>query len=291
MDKWSELRTALYVAEHGTVSAAASALGYHRATVNRHIDALESEIGARIFLRHAQGYSVTDIGEDVLRVAATTRNLTDELMDRLRRETDGIEGEIRVTLLAPFAGLIMNAIDAFTTSHPKCRVLIDAREEIVRLEHGQAHVAIRAGRKPDHPDYVVQSLGHAKLNLYAHESYLARFGHPKSVNDLAGHRFIVPREQDRRLPFWQWIEAHVQPDMITMVSDDIWVSVEAICRGVGIGFLADHEAQTRANLHLVLPRSRAWSVRLWLTTHVDLHRTPKVKAMAKCIRETIERGQ
>ena len=41
MDKWAELRTAYQVAKLGTVSAAATALGFHRATVNRHIDVPE----------------------------------------------------------------------------------------------------------------------------------------------------------------------------------------------------------------------------------------------------------
>ena len=43
MEKWAELRTAYQVAKLGTVSAAATALGFHRATVNRHIDVLEEE--------------------------------------------------------------------------------------------------------------------------------------------------------------------------------------------------------------------------------------------------------
>ena len=55
MDKWTELRTAYQVAKLGTVSAAAERLGFHRATVNRHIDILEAELGARIFIRHARG--------------------------------------------------------------------------------------------------------------------------------------------------------------------------------------------------------------------------------------------
>ena len=71
MDKWAELRTAYQVAKLGTVSAAADALGFHRATVNRHIDVLEAEIGARIFIRHARGYALTELGEDVLRVATS----------------------------------------------------------------------------------------------------------------------------------------------------------------------------------------------------------------------------
>ncbi len=285
MEKWSELRTVLNVAKLGTVSAAAAALGYHRATVNRHIDALEAEIGARIFLRHAQGYTLTEAGKEVLRVAETTQNLTKELVGRVRSKTAEIEGEIRLTLIAPYAGLIMGAVDAFTTRHPDCRVMIDANEEMVRLEYGEAHVGIRAGRKPTHPDYVVQSLGRAKLKLYAHESYRQRYGLPETTADLKDHRFVLPRDNNRRLPFWPWIEEHVRPEMIAMMSNDVWVSIEAISRGVGIGFLAEHEAQTRHNLHPILTPNRSWFVRLWLTSHMDLHRTEKVQAMLKCIKE------
>ena len=79
MDKWAELRTAYQVAKLGTVSAAATALGFHRATVNRHIDVLEEEMGARIFIRHARGYTLTELGEDVLRVAQKTEELIEDL--------------------------------------------------------------------------------------------------------------------------------------------------------------------------------------------------------------------
>ena len=40
-----EIRTAYFIAKLGTVSAAADALGVHRATVMRRIDLLEAELG------------------------------------------------------------------------------------------------------------------------------------------------------------------------------------------------------------------------------------------------------
>ena len=188
----------LYVAELGTVSGAATALGHHRATVNRHIDALEAELGAKVFLRHAQGYSLTEIGEEVLRVAQTTQGLMDGLTGRVRAKSAEVDGEIKLTLLAPFVGLILAPIDAFKTRHPNCLVSIDTTEDLVRLEHGDAQVAIRAGAKPDHPDYVTQSLGQVSLRLYAHDTYRARFGVPKRGDNMTGHRYVAPHAADRR---------------------------------------------------------------------------------------------
>lgn len=197
MDKWAELRTAYQVAKLGTVSGAAEALGYHRATVNRHIDVLEAEIGARIFIRHARGYALTEVGEDVLRVAEKTESLIDDLAGRVQGGKAQIDGEIKLTILAPFAGILMPAVTAFRTENPQCTVVIDATEDLAKLEYGEAHIAVRAGAKPDHPDYVVRHFGNVGFNLYAHESYVNEHGLPSGIDDLAKHKFVVPLVQSK----------------------------------------------------------------------------------------------
>ncbi len=279
MDKWAELRTAYQVARLGTVSAAADMLGFHRATVNRHIDLLEAELGGRIFIRHARGYALTELGEDVLRVAQKTEELTDDLAGRVAGAKAAIAGEIKLTILAPFAGLLMGAIADFRASNPICQVHIDASEDLARLEYGEAHIALRAGAKPDHPDYVVSSFGRVGFNLYAHDSYVSRHGLPKDEGGLNGHQFVVPPTSDSRLPFGPWINDHILPEMIALSSRNIEVNFAAISAGIGMGFLGDHEAQAFTSLHRVLPPNKDWTVPLWLVTHVDLHRTEKVQEM------------
>ena len=66
MENWDEIRTAYQVARLGTVSGAAEVLGVHHATVIRHIDALEKRLGAKLFQRHARGYTPTEAGRDLL---------------------------------------------------------------------------------------------------------------------------------------------------------------------------------------------------------------------------------
>ncbi|SMY08421.1 LysR family transcriptional regulator [Flavimaricola marinus] len=284
MDKWTELRTAYQVAKLGTVSAAADVLGLHRATVNRHIDALEAAIGAKIFIRHARGYALTEIGEDVLRVAQKTEELIEDLAGRVQGGKTQIEGEIKLTVLAPFAVLLMDAIMQFRAENPQCRVDIDVGEDLARLEYGEAHIALRAGRKPEHPDYVVSGFGEVSFNLYAHERYIARHGMPAGQSDLAGHTFVIPEVPEGRLPFEPWIKDNVQPDRIALQSRDIGVAIEAISAGVGMGFVSDHEARVRGKFHAVLPPNPIWVVPGWVVTHVDLHRTEKVQAMLACIK-------
>lgn len=284
MDKWTELRTAYQVAKLGTVSAAAEALGLHRATINRHIDVLEAEMDTKIFIRHARGYALTDIGQDVLRVAQKTEELIDDLAGRVQGGKSQIEGEIKLTILAPFAGLLMGAISRFRKENPQCLVQVDVGEGLARLEYGEAHIALRAGSKPDHPDYVVNGFGSVGFNLYAHDSYIARCGLPAETDDFNGHTFVVPKVPHERMPFGSWIKDHVRPDMIALSSGDIGVSTEAVLAGIGIGFMAEAEARARGNLHAVLPPNSNWSIAGWIVTHVDLHRTEKVQAMLHCIK-------
>jgi DNA-binding transcriptional LysR family regulator len=284
MEKWTELRTASYVARLGTVSAAADALGFHRATVNRHIDLLEHELGAPIFIRHARGYTLTDLGQDTLRVAQKTESLIEDLAGRAAADKTHLEGEIKITTLAPFAPLLMNAIIAFRAQNPNCRVDIKASEDLARLEYGEAHIALRAGPKPAHPDYVVTEFARLQIGLYAHDDYLAQYGMPKSETQLVDHRFVAPTERTTGVPYGSWIDSNITPEMLALSSRDNTVNFEAICAGLGIGFLGEYEAAKCAQLRPVLTKDEKWAAQLWLVTHVDLHRTAKIQAMLTCIK-------
>ncbi|MCR9193310.1 MAG: LysR family transcriptional regulator [Hyphomonas sp.] len=279
MDKWAELRTAYQVAKLGTVSAAAEALGIHRATVNRHIDVLEEELGARVFIRHARGYTLTELGQDVLRVAQKTEELIDDLSGRVRGSKALIEGEIKLTILAPFSSLIMGAVAAFRAQNPHCRVSIDASEDLAKLEYGEAHIAVRAGPKPDHPDYVVQPFRRITFSLYAHDKYIERHGLPASEDDLEGHVFVGSSPKKARVPFARWMADHVLPEQLALDSANRWVNYEAVAGGIGLGFLGDHDTAHDSSFHRISSPNKAWSVALWLVTHVDLHRTEKVQSM------------
>ncbi len=283
MDKWTELRTAYQVARSGTVSAAADALGVHRATVNRHIDVLEAEIGAPVFIRHARGYTLTELGQDVLRVAQKTEQLIDDLAGRARGATAQIEGKIKLTTLAPFARLLMDAVSEFRVQNPNCLVEIDASEDLAKLEYGEAHVAVRAGPKPDHPDYVVRLFRHVHVNLYAHDRYIETHGMPMSDSDLEGHKFVGSLEPDARNPHQHWLQTHVKRGMISVSTRNTWVNLDAVNAGLGMGFLPTPFADELEELKPVLTQDPNWSVPFWLVTHVDLHRTDKVQAMLKCL--------
>ena len=113
MDRWDEMRTAYAVARLGTLSAAAAHLGIHRATVARHIDALEAALGGRLFQRHGRGYALTEAGEDLLRVARATADQFEQLAGRTQGRAMAVTGELVVTALDSVTPIVLQRCRRF----------------------------------------------------------------------------------------------------------------------------------------------------------------------------------
>ena len=278
MDSWDEVRTAWQVARLGTVSGAAEVLGVHHATVIRHIDALERRLGAKLFQRHSRGYTPTEAGRDLLSVADSAADQFGQLAGRIRGQGAEVAGELVVTSVTGMAALLVPTLASFQVRYPRVttRYLTDSR--VFRLEYGEAHVAIRAGSAPADPDNVVQPFGTLGAGLYASRGYAEAMGLPQGPEGFARHRFIGLEGENARAPYQRWLEQTVPPEAITFRATESAAIFEAVRAGAGMGFLPPHVATLYPDLIEVMPPRPEWTGSLWLVTHVDLHRTPKVQA-------------
>ncbi len=282
---WDEIRTAYHVARAGTVSGAADALGVHHATVIRHIDSLEDRLGVKLFQRHPRGYSSTEAGQDLLQVAQATDDQFAQLVSRIRGRGDEVSGELVVTSLAFVSPRLTPTLVRFQERYPDVIVRFLTGEEVLRLEYGEAHVALRAGAKPDNPDNVVQPFVPMNVTFYASQDYIDRMGRPASVDDLAGHRFVSLDNFSSRAPVMRWLVDRVPASNVIFRGTDNRVLRDAILEGVGIGALTCWEAERHPNLVQLFEPQPEWSAPLWLVTHVDLHRTTKVQAFLSFLKE------
>ncbi|MCR8724029.1 LysR family transcriptional regulator [Frigidibacter sp. ROC022] len=281
---WDEIRTAYQVARSGTVSGAAEALGVHHATVIRHIDALESRIGVKLFQRHARGYTPTEAGRDLMAVGQATDDQISQLVSRIRGRGAEVTGELVVTTVSGLSALLVPLIAKFQGQHPglTVRFLTDAR--VFRLEYGEAHVAIRAGSAPEEPDNVVQPLAVLHGHLCASPAYIERHGRPVN-GDFSGHRFIGHASERTAAPFYRWLSDTVPDSAVVFRASDSEAREEAVVAGLGLGFVAASTRDRYPELIEVMEPLDAWAVRLWLVTHVDLHRTTKVQAFLSFLKE------
>ncbi|TNC68798.1 LysR family transcriptional regulator [Rubellimicrobium roseum] len=286
MTSWDEIRTAFQVARLGTVSAAAEALGVHHATVIRHVDALESRLGAKLFQRHARGYTPTEAGRDLLRVAGEAEDRFAQLVGRIRDQSGGVAGEVVVTSLAWLSPWLAPVLAEFQAAHPTVLVRYLTETRLFRLEYGEAHVAVRAGvEPPSQPDNVVQQLLRVRFALMASPAYLARHGHPRTPEELARHHFVGLDDFDGRAPFNRWLLALAPRERVTFRVAQDGSQLDAVTAGAGIGFVSLLDRRQHPGLVEILPAREEWTTPLWLVTHVDLHRTPKVQAILALLKE------
>ncbi|OYU38749.1 MAG: LysR family transcriptional regulator [Pseudorhodobacter sp. PARRP1] len=284
MDNWDEIRTAFQVARMGTVSGAAEVMGVHHATVIRHIDSLEKRLGAKLFQRHARGYTPTESGRDLLSVAQTTEDQFGQLASRIKGQGETVAGELVVTSITGIAHLLAPVFATFQEAHPAVviRFLTDMR--LYRLDYGEAHVAIRAGATPQEPDNVALPLVKMQMGLYGAKSYVARHGMPANEAELLQHRFIGIDNPDNRAPFYRWLRERVSNDRLTFRVNEPAAAEVAVKAGMGLGFLRTHEARLDPDLVEVMAPIPEWDSPLWIVTHVDLHRTLKVQSFLSCLR-------
>lgn len=285
MDNWDEIRTAYQVARKGTVSGAAEVLGVHHATVIRHIDALEQRLGVKLFQRHARGYTATEAGTDLLQVAQATDDQFTQLVGRIRGRGEGVTGDLVVTSLAALSPVLTPVLTRFMVDNPGLAVRYLTGDRLFRLEYGEAHVAIRAGAIPEQPDNVVQPFMRQTMSLVAAQSYVDRHGLPQDEADLVNHWFVGLDNADSRAPFNRWLMSAVPPERVTFRTMDNMTLQDAVLAGAGIGFLPTWDRVRRQGLHDVLPPREEWAAPLWLVTHVDLHRTAKVQAFLRFLKD------
>jgi len=285
LKRWLELRTAYEVARHGKVSAAANALGVHRATVNRHIDALEGDIGAKLFLRHSRGYKLTEVGEEFLTVTSRADELLTDFLGRAGSIGREINGEVILTVPSAISGVLMSPIIRFQENNPKTRVSVVANDRYLKLEYGEAHIALRGGPAPEEADYVAQPFKGLRLGLYAHVDYVARRGTPSGVADFQNHAFVDNPDYFKPKRVNAWMAKHIPQDRIVLKTSNPETSQHAVMTGAAIGVLPEYLAQSRSDLVEIIAPRQNWTAPLWLVTHMDLHRTEKVQAMLNCIKD------
>lgn len=285
VDTWDEIRTAYHVARMGTVSGAAEVLGVHHATVIRHIDALEGRLGVKLFQRHARGYTATEAGLDLLQVAQATDDQFGQLVSRIKGRGGEVTGELVVTSLASISPMLTPVLVRFQNDHPGLIVRFITDDRVLRLEYGEAHVAIRAGARPDQPDNVVQPFGRLQVGLFGSKDYLARRGTPTDDAALGNHDFVGFDSDSARAPTAVWMRQTLPATANVFRCTENATMRDAVIAGAGMGFIPCCEARRHPVLVQVMPPRDDWAAPLWLVTHVDLHRTTKVQAFLTFLKD------
>ena len=254
---WDKIRVFYNVAEAGSFTRAGEDLGLSQSAVSRQISALERELKAPLFHRHARGLILTEQGDLLFRAARDMRMRLETTRARLVETSERPSGELKVTTTVGLGGLwLTQRIAEFLDTYPDVRIELLLTNEELDLAMREADVAIRL-RRPAQPDLIQRRLFTVHFHAYASTDYIKRFGEPKSLEDLDNHRILsFGGDQPSYLLEVHWLATAGrdmrEPRPYHFVINDITALRTAVLTGAGIAVLPDYAVSADSNLVQIL---------------------------------------
>jgi DNA-binding transcriptional LysR family regulator len=276
---WDELRTFLEVSRDGSLSGAARRLGLTQPTVGRHIDALEDALGVTLFTRSPRGLNPTAAAK-ALAPHSEAMAAAAAALARSASSAAAIDrGVVRVTASETMGAEALPAIFAgFRARNPGIAIELVVTNRNQDLARGDADIAVRMIR-PTQSGLVARRIGVTRIRLYAHRDYLARFGEPRSLADLANHCFIgFDRDNQTFRSAGALAKSLTREDFGFRCDSDL-AQLAALRAGVGVGGCQDAIARRTPDLIPVLPNAFQMTLEVWLVMHRDLKTAPRVRLM------------
>ena len=190
MDKLQAMQVFTKVVEMNSFARAADALGIPRASATTIIKNLEAHLQARLMQRTTRRLNLTPEGagyyERCVRVLADI----DEIEDSFANVVKGPRGKLRVDMPGSLGRLlVMPRLEEFRARYPDIELMLGFGDRHVDLIQEGVDVALRVGNLED-STLVARRLGALSTVTAASPSYLARYGEPRSVEELEQHTAV-----------------------------------------------------------------------------------------------------
>lgn len=236
MDRWTEMEVLVQIAETGTLTGAADALGLSTSSASRYLASLEDRLGASLVMRNTRRLQLTEAGRAyLLRVRATLAQLADaDAM--VGADTSEPRGVLRVSASVPFAVRhIAPVMRAFTERHPLVTVQILASNRYVDLIDSQIDLAVRNREFEPDSAITIRRLARTRRLLVASPGYVQTHGAIRDPRDVAAHPMLVYSHANspHELRFERGNEVVAVPVRCRLESDDADVLRAAALSGLG----------------------------------------------------------
>ncbi|MGI9279203.1 MAG: LysR family transcriptional regulator [Endozoicomonas sp.] len=179
------------VAQLGSFSQAASALGIAKSSVSRAIVQLEKECGVALLYRNSRRFSLTEEGARLLSHCEVIVSEYETAMAEINEVANQARGLVRVSIPTAIGQtMIAPELPGFLARHPELSVDMDlSHTSISQLENG-IDLAIIFGTLPD-SGMVATKLAEISVITCASPDYLAHKGTPVHPEDLMNHELLL----------------------------------------------------------------------------------------------------
>ena len=190
VNKLELLRTFVRVSEVSSFTQAAESLGLPRSTVSEQVRALECLLGTQLFNRTTRRVQATQDGALLYERSKDLLSGMDEIESLFSADDAELAGRLRIDLPTMMARrVIIPALPQFLQRFPRLEVELSCTDRQVDLLREGFDCVMRIGALQD-LDVVARPVGQLSMRNCASPAYLARYGVPRTLQDLADHQLV-----------------------------------------------------------------------------------------------------
>jgi DNA-binding transcriptional LysR family regulator len=287
---WNDLRYFLACARAGSLAAAGRSLKVDQTTVGRRLGALEEALGARLFERTPEGFTLTSTGERLLETAHTVEQATIDLERRATGADTRLEGVVRVATSEALAVTFLAAeLVALHAAHPAIEVQLVTGTTSLNLLKREADIALRSGQQPTQQSLVVRRLGAIAWGIFGTPEYLARHPPVGPGERFDGHDLVVLDDELAQIPPARWLAERSFGTRVALRTNSILTAAAAARGGWGLAALPSFLRGGSPELVLVHPELFT-PVDVWLVVHPDLQHTGRIRAVLDHLTQAMQRA-
>src|ERR1700719_3468236 len=172
------------VAEMGSFTHAADSMGSQKGRASTAVRKLEEDVGVRLLLRTTRSVQLTEDGRAFHARARDLLAEVDDLHSMFAGDRVALRGRLRVDLPSELARTtIVPALPAFMAAYPELELEVSSTDRQVDLVQEGFDCVLRLGPIGDET-LIARPLGKLRMVNAASPAYLARYGVPRSLEDL-----------------------------------------------------------------------------------------------------------
>jgi DNA-binding transcriptional LysR family regulator len=281
---WNSMKVFLEIAQHRNLIVAAKTLKMSHSTVFRRLQSLEEDVGSRLFERENGIYQLTELGEELSQLGKNVSNSFDDIERHIIGRDMSPQGSVKITCPTSIAYThLPQILQKLSLLHPKITIEVLVSDQAVNMRNRIADIALRVTAAP--PDFLVgRQIKEFQWAVYASKDYLATYGRPSRLADLAGHQFIGASGSLADMEAFTWLDKkHL--DNIVLRSDDLVTMSQMASTGMGLAILPDD--LRIPSLERLFTFKPAAANKLWVLTHPDLRKVERIKIVMKYLTQSL----
>jgi DNA-binding transcriptional LysR family regulator len=258
----AEIAAFTAVAERGSFTKAAAALGRDATVLSRRVQSLERRLGVRLLTRTTRHVALTEAGAGFLaRAQAIAAALADAQEEAATHGSGEPRGTLRLALPATFGRMwIAPFLPEFIVAHPQVRLDASYENRFVDLVAEGFDVAIRLGELAD-SRLVARRIATRLRLLCAAPSFLDRYG-PLTRPEALGRLPCLAFAGLASHPNWTFVNTRGERVAIRadgpLTSDDAEALVHAAVQGLGVMLCTDWLVGRELALGSLVPVLEEW---------------------------------